>query len=104
MTFLSKNWILKILSLILGASLWYVVVGEDQIDITINVPIEVHNLPQDLVIANQFKKEIEVSIRGPRRIIQEMRQANISRPIDLAQAEAGALVVTMHLKLIGKSV
>ncbi len=99
-TLLTKNWLLKILALIIGISLWYFVVGEDQIDITITVPIEVHNLPAELVIANQFKKDIEVSIRGPRRIIQEMRQANISRPINLAQAEAGAVVITNDGKSI----
>ncbi|WP_051305307.1 CdaR family protein [Desulfogranum mediterraneum] len=91
---LAKHWHLKLLSLIIGASLWYFVVGEDQIDITINVPIEIHNLPPDLVIANQFKKDIEVSIRGPRRMIQEVRQHNISRPVDLTQVEAGAIVIT----------
>jgi len=48
-TLLPKYWVLKLLSLIIGASLWYFVVGEDQIDITINVPIEVHNLPANLV-------------------------------------------------------
>lgn len=88
-----KNWILKLFALIIGASLWYFVVGEDQIDITINVPIEVHNLPANLVIANQFKKDIEVSIRGSRRIIQEIRQQNISRPVDLSKVEAGAIVI-----------
>lgn|GEM_PF-260699 len=90
---LPKYWTLKLLSLIIGASLWYFVVGEDQIDITINVPIEVHNLPSNLVIANQYKKEIEVSIRGSRRIIQEIRQQNISRPVDLSDVEAGAIVI-----------
>lgn len=93
-TLVTKHWPLKLLSLIIGASLWYFVVGEDQIDITINVPIEVHNLPPNLVIANQFKKEIEVSIRGSRRIIQEIREQNISRPVDLTKVEAGAIVIT----------
>lgn len=88
-----QNWVLKLFALIIGASLWYFVVGEDQIDITINVPIEVHNLPANLVIANQFKKDIEVSIRGSRRVIQEIRQQNISRPVDLSKVEAGAIVI-----------
>ncbi len=91
---LSKHWMLKLFSFIIGASLWYFVVGEDQIDTTITVPIEVHNLPADLVIANQYKKDIEASIRGPRRIIQEVRQQNVSRPIDLARVEPGAVVIT----------
>ncbi|WP_161629886.1 CdaR family protein [Desulfogranum japonicum] len=90
----TKHWMLKLLSLVIGVSLWYFVVGEDQIDTTITVPIEVHNLPANLVIANQYKKDIEASIRAPRRIIQEVRQQNVSRPIDLARVEPGAVVIT----------
>jgi YbbR domain-containing protein len=46
-----------------------------------------------MVIANQYKKEIEVAISGPRRLIQEMRRQNISLPIDLGKAEPGAMVI-----------
>jgi len=85
--------LLKIVSLCLGTLLWYFVVGEDQVDMNIQVPIEVLNLPEDLVISNQFKKELDVSIRGPRSIIQELRQRNITRPIDLSDAEPGTRVI-----------
>jgi YbbR domain-containing protein len=91
--FLSKHWLLKLLSLIIGASLWYFVVGQDQVDMIVTIPLELHNLPADLVIANQYKKDIEVAIRGPRRVIREMRQQNISRPVDLSKAAPGAMVV-----------
>ncbi len=93
LSILSKHWLLKLLSLIIGASLWYFVVGEDQIDMTVTIPLELHNLPADLVIANQYKKDIEVAIRGPRRLIQEMRQQNISRPVDLSKAAPGTMVL-----------
>lgn len=93
LTTLTKNWQLKVLSLVLGTCLWYFVVGEDQVDITVNIPIEVHNLPPNLVIANQFKKDIEVSVRGPRRKINELRTQNISRPIDLSGVTPGTTVI-----------
>ncbi len=89
----SGEWALKALSLCLGVFLWYFVVGEDQVDINIFVPIEILNLPQDLVIANQYKKELEVSIRGPRSLIQELRNKNITRPVDLSNAKPGPVVV-----------
>lgn len=93
LSFLTKHWQLKLLSLIIGASLWYFVVGEDQMDVIVTIPLELHNLPANLVIANQYKKDIEVAIRGPRRLIQEMRQQNISRPVDLSKAEPGTMVI-----------
>ena len=88
-----KEWALKALSLCLAVFLWYFVVGEDQVDINISVPIEALNLPADLVISNQYKKDIEASIRGPRSIIQELRKQNITRPVDLSKAVPGTLVI-----------
>jgi YbbR domain-containing protein len=93
LSFLSKHWQLKVLSLIIGAGLWYFVAGEDRLDLTVTIPLELRNLPAHLVVANQYKKEIEVVVSGPRRLVQEMRQQNISRPVDLGKAEPGALVV-----------
>ncbi len=88
-----KEWALKVLSLCLAVFLWYFVVGEDQVDINISVPIEALNLPADLVISNQYKKDIEASIRGPRSIIQELRNQNITRPVDLSKAVPGTMVI-----------
>ena len=88
-----KEWALRALSLCLALFLWYFVVGEDQVDITVSVPIEVLNLPPDLVISNQYKKTIEASVRGPRSIIQDLRKQNITRPVDLAGATPGTMVV-----------
>lgn len=87
------NWILKAVSLCLAIMLWYFVVGEDQVDITLQVPIEIINLPQNLIIANQFKSDIEVSVRGPRSMIQDLRNRNITRPVDLSSAQPGTIVI-----------
>ena len=73
--------------------LWYFVAGEDQVDINMLVPIEILNLPANLTISNQHKKEIEVTVRGPRSIIQEMRSRNITRPVDLSGAKPGTIVI-----------
>ncbi len=90
---LSNHWLLKLLSLIIGVSLWFSVVGEDRVDMTVTIPLELRNLPSNLVIANQYREDIEVVVSGTRRLIQEMRQQNISRPIDLGKAEPGTLVI-----------
>ena len=88
-----KNWILKLVSLALATMLWYFVVGEDQVDINILVPIEILNLPSNLTISNQYKKDIEVTLRGARSMIQELRSRNITRPVDLASAKPGTIVI-----------
>ncbi len=88
-----ENWLLKAISICLAIMLWYFVVGEDQLDITIQVPIEVINIPRDLTISNQFKKEIEVSVRGPRSMVLDLKNRDISRPVNLSNAKPGTIVI-----------
>lgn len=90
---ISKDWLLKFVSLVLAVVLWYFVGGEDRVDKTVMIPIEIINLPRDLVISNQFKKEIEVKVSGPRSLIQEMSSRALTRQVDLSQATPGTMVI-----------
>lgn len=89
----SKDWVLKLISIFLATLLWYFVGGEDIVDKNVMVPIEIINLPRDLVISNQFKKEIEVTVSGPRSVIQDMANKAVSRQINLATATPGTNVI-----------
>ena len=89
----SKDWLLKCISLVLAAGLWYFVGGEDRVDKNVMIPIEIINLPRNLVISNQFKKEIEVSVSGPRSLILEMTSRAITRQVDLSSATPGTMVI-----------
>ena len=88
-----RDLLLKLLSLCLGAMLWYLVVGADKVDMNLKIPIEILNLPENLVISNLSKNELDVTIRGPRSIINSVRKRNISRSVDLSKAEAGTTVI-----------
>jgi hypothetical protein len=88
-----KNWVLKLLSFSFALFLWYFVVGEDKVDMNVTIPVEIVNLPRDLVISNQFKKQLEVTVSGQRSLIQGMTAQHISRSIDLSKASPGTVVV-----------
>jgi hypothetical protein len=91
---LSRSWFMKGLSLCLALMLWYFVGGKDTVDKIVMIPIEIINLPRDLVISNQFKKEIEVTVSGPRSLIVEMSNRAITRQIDLSSAIPGTMVIS----------
>ncbi|MEJ2332724.1 MAG: hypothetical protein P8Y08_08070 [Desulfobulbaceae bacterium] len=76
-----KNWVLKLVSLFFALFLWYFVVGEDKVDMNVTIPVEIVNQPRDLVISNQFKKQLEVTISGQRSLIRGMTSQHISRTI-----------------------
>jgi len=88
-----KDWLLRLLSLFFACLLWYFVVGEDKVDTSIYIPVEIVNLPRELVIANQFKKQVEVSVSGPRGLIDSLRRQRINRTVNLAKATPGTMVV-----------
>ena len=89
----SKYWMLNFIYLGLSILLWYFVGGEESVDKNVMVPIEIINLPRDLVISNQFKKEIEVTVSGPRSLILEMTNKAITRQVDLSAATPGTMVI-----------
>ncbi len=88
-----KDWTLPFISLALAVALWYFVGGDDTVDKNVMVPVEIINLPRDLVISNQFKREIMVTISGPRKQLLAIGPGEIIRPVDLSQAVAGTKVV-----------
>jgi len=91
---LSRSWFLKGLSLCLAVMLWYFVGSDDTVDKNVMIPIEIINLPRDLVISNQFKKEIEVTVSGPRSLILEMTNRAVTRQVDLSSATPGTMVIS----------
>ena len=88
-----RHWPLKVLALFIGVALWYGIAVEDQVDTVLTVPLELRNLPASMIIANQYQKEVDVSVRGPKRLLQELRQQQLSRPVNLASARPGPRLV-----------
>jgi hypothetical protein len=89
-----KELFLKLFALGLGTLIWFLVVGADQMDMTLTVPVEVLNLPKNLVISGPPQKEVQVTLRGPRSIMQEMRSRSLSLPLDLAKAKPETLIIS----------
>ncbi len=87
-----KDWFIKLISLLFAIFLWYFVSSEDRVDMNVQVPVEIVNLPRDLVISNQYKNMLDVTISGPRGLIRKISQG-VTRSIDLSKATAGTTVI-----------
>jgi YbbR domain-containing protein len=95
-----KDLLVKILSLFFAVFLWYFVAGEDRVDMTVKVPVEIVNLPHHLIISNQFKNELEVTVSGARSLIRGIDKKNVIRSIDLTEATPGNMAVRNGLDSI----
>jgi YbbR domain-containing protein len=64
--FLLPNWGLKVASLSLAFVLWLAVNGDRSGDArTMSIPLEIHNVPRNMMITNDRVSSVEVTVRGP---------------------------------------
>ncbi|MBI2116508.1 MAG: YbbR-like domain-containing protein [candidate division NC10 bacterium] len=76
---LLANLGLKLLSVVLAVFLWAVVLGEQKVEVTRTVPLEITNLPRDLILVNDPPDSLEVRLRGPKTLVTTLA----SREVDL---------------------
>ncbi len=83
------NFGLKFLSLLIAIGLWYSVAHDPVAEIAINVPIELHNVPDNLVVSSEIIPQAQIRVRGPARVIRQLQPEEIHPIIDLAGVVPG---------------
>lgn len=86
---LKRNRLLKILSLLLAIALWFAVSGEERTETTLNMALELINLPEKLMVTGEVPPAIQVRVIGPRSIVNHLSQARLTQALDLANYESG---------------
>ncbi len=64
------NFSLKLISVLLAVGLWFVVARDPIAEVETRVPIEFHNLPENMEIDSANFTEAQIRVRGPERIIR----------------------------------
>ncbi len=85
---LLRNWELKILALVLAFILWISLIPEEKTfsEKTLNIPLETLNIPSDLELVEKPDPTVDVTVRAPNRLIDELSSANVLAKLNLAQA------------------
>jgi len=84
------NFWLKILSLLIATGLWMVISpDEETAEVAVRVPIEFQHVPQNLEINSVTIPEAQIRVRGPERVIRQLRSIDIHAEIDLADVKPG---------------
>ena len=98
-----KNAGLKVISLLLAVGLWLAVAGNPVAEVAITIPIELHNFPQNLEIANERIPEAQVRVRGPERLIRRLEPSEIHVELDLAGSKAGERTFDLSAQQVRES-
>ncbi len=89
----ADKWQYKLASIILAIILWIYVVKEQNLNILLNIPVEINNLPVNMEITNNFKNSLDVLIVGRRDDIAKIERKNIIAVIDLKKAQEGENII-----------
>ncbi len=84
-----SDLILKILSLLFAVILWFFVVAEQKAEISTSIPIELINLPKDIIVSSDLPSQIDIRIYGPRSRLRELSAQNLSYILDMKTAFPG---------------
>jgi hypothetical protein len=79
----------KGLFFVLVCLLWVFVIGIRQGEVGFNIPIEYYSVPQNLTIAGEPPKEVNVRLKGSERLLSSLKPDQIRMRVDLSAAHQG---------------
>jgi len=87
----THNWVLKLASIAFAIGLWgFVNLGAREADRALTVPLEVRNLPPNMMMTNPVPDSVSVRLRGPRTILGTIDERRERIRIDLSNVGVGA--------------
>ena len=75
---LTENWGLKIVSFLLAVGFWFYVVGEESIEITKTVPLELLPPADNLSVVKSSTSFLEVTFQSPRHMFSALSSSSLS--------------------------
>lgn len=88
-----RNLGLKVLALALASLLWLTVAGEHVGERVMRVPLEFHNIPQDLEIVGDTPTSVDVRVRGSSGVISRLEPGEVAASLELGGARPGSRLV-----------
>lgn len=90
---LTENWALKLLALVFACILWFFVTGEQKLERSYAVPLELKNMPAGMMVANEIPSVIDVRISGPRTSLMNLQPKDIGIAVNLKNLEPGLITL-----------
>ncbi len=83
----TQRWTIKLGTFALVGIVWLVFAGQQDFEVTFNVPVEVENLPVQLEIIEPQKPVVSITARGLRKDASILSQRNVDIKLNLSYAD-----------------
>ena len=87
---LIDNWPIKLASLLLAVSLWFFVTSKGKTEMSITVPLELRNIPQEMAVVGDVPGTVEARFQGQERDLREIAAGKkVVGAVDLSLGKEG---------------
>ena len=77
---------LKVVSVAVALGLWFALAGEQTVERSLRVPLELRNRPERLELVEDPPATIEVRVRGASGLLSQLMPADVVGEVDLSTA------------------
>lgn len=83
-----RNWGLKLFSLFLSVLLWLLLVPEEKVfnERTLTLQLDLYSIPERVELIEKDVSTVEVTLRAPRRLLDQVGPANVFARLNLENA------------------
>lgn len=90
----TENWPIKLASLVLALTMWFYVTSKGKTELSLSVPLQLRNIPQDMVVVGDVPGKIEVRLQGQERLLRDITTGRkVLGALDLGRGREGENVL-----------
>lgn len=90
------NWQYRIIAVVLALFFWYLISGQEKVEIWLNVPVEIVNLPADHLLRSGMVSTVRVRCRGTSTVLTRLETSRLHYTLDLSGVEKGENIVVLE--------
>lgn len=95
-----KNWQTVLLSVALAVFTWFLVTGREVVETWVDMPVVMTNPPEGLIIEDGLVDKLQVRLRGPKGLVNDLASQNLTYPVDVRKLKVGEQVVDIDYSKI----
>ena len=80
---------LKLFSVVMAFSLWYIVAGGEGTEMVVPVSLEFRNVPEGMEVLEESAQQVNIRLRGSSEILRRVPPQDIQARVDLSGAQLG---------------
>ncbi|RPJ71853.1 MAG: YbbR-like domain-containing protein [Acidobacteria bacterium] len=80
---------LKFISVVIAVALWFAVAGEQTVERSLRVSLELHNTPAELELVDNVPQNVDIRVRGASSLLSQLDSGDVVAAIDLSSARPG---------------